>query len=458
MTNKNELLAYLAKIDAFDLEDFEEEDEEIDDEAAEYLYDREAKEEQARQEFSDMVVAKVAAADQAKAEAAAKARAEEERRLRAEEEAKRMAEEERLRQEAERKAKEEEARRKEEEAKKKAEQEEARRKEQEAKKKAEEARRKEEEAKKKAEEAEAKKKAEPPMGDRPLDEILAFIGKDKKEKPKGQGQPRQGNTKSKKANRQEQQKKKELARQEEERKKKREAEDKELREREARRRKEAEEEKKQKEKAEKEAAEWAKKQDEKFMNGLSAKLAGLVSDLEQARDDKPSDDDRYDGIRKRANEEIADLKKFGKSVTPEQVKQARDRVEQAEREIEAVTKFKPLEDRILEGILVNVPLRVKESPWLGAKGAWFDVDIPEDLKVVIRNGVYNAFHNEEIPGHADKDYPGKTNNTRVCYYVTRNSKSGASFDVSGHVWVGNQDLSLSGQKSTVFVLHFQKKS
>ena len=49
--NKQDLLAYLAKLDAADFSDFEdEEDEDIDDEAAEYLYDREAEEDERDQE------------------------------------------------------------------------------------------------------------------------------------------------------------------------------------------------------------------------------------------------------------------------------------------------------------------------------------------------------------------------------------------------------------------------
>ena len=263
-----------------------------------------------------------------------------------------------------------------------------------------------------------------------IEEAMAFIGVDKPAqtpKPKQRRAPRQNKA------------------QEEARKKKQEAEKK----------AEEEERKRKQEEAIKQQA-----QEVALCKDLRTGLAALRLDLEAARDAKPNDV-AHRAIRREADDEaraLADwLTKDGASAGSA-VLQAR--IEKVSKLVLKVQRFEPPETpaqkrtRKFNEVKQNVQLKLAGAKWEGAFGGQTDFHVDKN-DPTMRQMILDEYGRDqyEVPGHAGKDYLGKTSTSKVYYYVTASSHTGGiAYDISLHPWDGNDRL------DTVHVLHIPHKS
>ena len=125
-----------------------------------------------------------------------------------------------------------------------------------------------------------------------------------------------------------------------------------------------------------------------------------------------------------------------------------------------VKKFVPPESeadkrtRKFNEVRQNVQLRLAGAKWEGAFGGQTDFEVDKN-DPLMRQMILDEYRKDqiEVPGHEGKAYPGKTETSKVYYYVTASSHTaGIAYDISLHPWDAGKKL------ATVHVLHIPHKS
>lgn len=108
--------------------------------------------------------------------------------------------------------------------------------------------------------------------------------------------------------------------------------------------------------------------------------------------------------------------------------------------------------RALGYFRTNVPLRVRDAPWLGRQGPVLEVTI-DARDTVLWQQIRTEFHGKAITVPEGKTYNGQPVRSPVTYYVTQSSNSGFAFDITGHLWRRGAEV-----MSAIFVLHVSNRA
>jgi chemotaxis protein histidine kinase CheA len=170
----------------------------------------------------------------------------------------------------------------------------------------------------------------------------------------------------------------------------------------------------------------------------------------------------YRDIRDDADAGLLDLDTFLKGpAKTAQSSEMQARLDSVNKLISKVGNFStpetPKEKRArkFDEVKTNVPLAMHREEWVGPYGGETDFSVDKHDNAM-RNLIVNWFGRDAvvIPGHATRDYKGKTATSEVRYYVTGTSKTASiAYDISLHVFDRNDAGAYVRKGDTVHVLH-----